>query len=98
MRSPKDSIYFRLIKAMYYEYNDFVERTPKLRFKPWMKYNEVAIIRNVLKTLKPKRCLEWGAGFSSLYFPDYLENESKWFSIEHDLTWFNKIKAMNKNR
>jgi predicted O-methyltransferase YrrM len=97
MRSPKDSIYFRLIKAMYYEYNDFVERTPKLRFKPWMKYNEVAIIRNVLKTLKPKRCLEWGAGFSSLYFPDYLENESKWFSIEHDLTWFNKIKAMNKN-
>jgi hypothetical protein len=41
--------------------------------------------------------LEWGAGFSSLYFPKYLENGSKWFSIEHDLTWFNKIKILNQN-
>jgi hypothetical protein len=97
MRSPKDSICFRLIKAIYYEYTDFIERTPKLKFKPWMKHKEISIIRNILKTLKPKRCLEWGAGFSSLFFPNYLKNGSKWFSIEHDLTWFNKIKILNQN-
>ena len=36
---------------------------------PWMKSRELDIIEEALATLNPARCLEWGAGYSTLHFP-----------------------------
>ncbi len=57
-----------------------------------MKYKEVEIIEEILKNLKPRRCLEWGAGYSTLYFPDLLTRDAIWTSIEHEGAWAEKIK------
>lgn len=88
-------------KHGYKEYRDvFRERMlGKINAKkPWMKYREIEIIEQILRNLKPKKCLEWGSGYSTLYFPSLLDNNAKWASIEHEEKWFEKIKARNENR
>lgn len=65
--------------------------------KPKAKYREIAIIEEVLKTSKPKRCLEWGSGFSTLYFPKFLGEGASWISIEHDPEWAKRVTEMNRN-
>lgn len=67
------------------------------RVKPFMKYREIRIVEEVLINLKPRTCLEWGAGYSSLYFPAFLPEGSKWFSIEHDKDWAERVREMNEN-
>jgi len=42
----------------------------------------------LLADLKPKRCLEWGAGWSTGYFPTQHPCVEKWISIEHDAGWY----------
>ena len=42
---------------------------------------------DVLRSLRPRRCLEWGAGASTLYFPGYLAADASWLAIEHDGAW-----------
>lgn len=39
------------------------------------------------------QCLEWGAGGSTVYFPELLEAMAiyRWLSLEHDLEWFEKV-------
>lgn len=66
--------------------------------KPWMSYEEIEIIRELLLFLKPRNCLEWGAGYSTLFFPKYLGRRAEWASIEHEKTWAEKIKAVNKSK
>ena len=34
------------------------------------------------------KILEWGSGGSTLYFPQFVKH---YISIEHDITWYNKI-------
>lgn len=63
--------------------------------RPWMKYKEIDIISEILKKKKPRNCLEWGCGYSSLYFPKYLENKARWVAVEHDAAWYEKIKRLN---
>ena len=58
-----------------------------------MRPKEIIIIEDILKNKKPKACLEWGAGYSTLYFPKHLE-DARWTVIEHDELWFNKIKQL----
>jgi hypothetical protein len=65
-------------------------------FRPWMKYKEIFIIEELLKFLCPQNCLEWGTGYSTLYFPKYLKDVS-WLAIEHDPDWANNIKALNEH-
>lgn len=52
--------------------------------KPMMSDEEIEIIDDLLEKHKPKYCLEWGSGASTIYFPkgrDYIE---LWLSVEHN--------------
>lgn len=63
--------------------------------KPWMSEIEIDFIEILLLKLKPKRCLEWGSGYSTIHFPKFISNESMWISVEHDTKWYEKIKKMD---
>jgi len=80
---------------MEYRYK-FLEKIGKPIIKPWMRYREIEIIEEILRNLKPRKCLEWGAGYSTIRFPKILERNAKWISIEHEHEWFLKIQD-NKN-
>lgn len=58
---------------------------------PWMETWEIEVVKMVLMNLHPSRCLEWGAGYSSIYFSKFLPKNSIWYSVEHDLRWARKI-------
>jgi predicted O-methyltransferase YrrM len=64
---------------------------------PWMRYREIDLINEILLAVKPNKCLEWGAGYSTLYFPNSIPSKSIWISIEHDQLWAKKIDTLNKN-
>jgi predicted O-methyltransferase YrrM len=68
----------------------------KITIKPWMKYREIQIVEEILKKLRPGRCLEWGAGYSTLYFPKVISEGSGWISVEHQKDWAEKTKKMNR--
>lgn len=55
-------------------------------------------MRELILNLKPKKVLEWGSGFSSLYFPSFLDEKSSWLSIESNEDWARSISEMNNNR
>ena len=59
----------------------------KIRYK-------IVIIEEILKFLKPKKCLEWGTGYSTFYFSNYLEKDAEWIGIEHDESWYNTIQSL----
>lgn len=63
---------------------------------PWMRYKEINILVEIFSNLRPKHCLEWGAGYSTLYFPSLLGEDIKWISIEHDKDWAMKIIKLNQ--
>jgi len=65
--------------------------------RPWMKYKEISIIEDILKFFDPKKCLEWGTGYSTIYFQKFINNDSKWLSIEHDSDWAQSIRSINNN-
>lgn len=62
-----------------------------------MRPQEEAVVREVLRTLQPMRCLEWGAGFSTLQFPALLPDGAKWLSIEHSPEWADIVRQNNTN-
>ncbi len=64
----------------------------KITPKPWMEDWEIDIIKEILLAMKPKKCLEWSAGFSTIYFTKLLPKRTKWISMEHDKKWANKVK------
>ena len=64
--------------------------------QPWMKYKEIGIIQEILKNLQPEKCLEWGAGYSTLYFPRFLNKNARWVCLEHDKDWIRKIEKKTK--
>ncbi|MDD5218758.1 MAG: hypothetical protein PHN49_08570 [Candidatus Omnitrophica bacterium] len=60
---------------------------------PWMTYEEIELICDVLKAVRPRKCLEWGCGYSTRYFSKFLGHQCAWLSIEHNKTWVDKIMA-----
>ena len=60
--------------------------------RPYMENNERNIIVDLIKNLKPKICLEWGSGFSTIYFTKFLHKDALWISMEHDKYWYEYIK------
>lgn len=62
--------------------------------KPWMKYREIGIIEDLLRALRPRRVLEWGAGFGTLHFARLLPAESRWRALEHDEAWAMRIRKL----
>ena len=64
----------------------------KLWNRPWMRYREIDVIREVISNLRPMSCLEWGAGRSTLYFPAMLQAGASWITTEHDAEWAREIR------
>lgn len=62
---------------------------------PWMLYEEVEIIEELLRQVRPRQCLEWGAGYSTLYFPKAVSEVGTWHTVEHDKEWCSEVAAMN---
>jgi len=59
---------------------------------PYMCDNDINVFNNILKKKKPKTCLEFGGGGSSVYFPKKHNFIEKWFVVEDDYYWFNFVK------
>ena len=64
---------------------------------PWMKTRELDVIMEVLANVKPEFCLEWGSGFSTLYFPEHIPSLKHWYALEHHKGWFDTIKTGIRN-
>ncbi|MFZ9505105.1 MAG: class I SAM-dependent methyltransferase [Cyclobacteriaceae bacterium] len=65
--------------------------------EPWMKMREFDIILELLNTIKPERCLEWGSGYSSLYFPKVQNSIQEWHAIEHHPGWSEIVRTKNQD-
>ena len=60
--------------------------------KPWMSQQEInTIIKHLNKT---DTMLEYGCGGSTLFFSMYVQ---EYYSVEHNETWYNKIKPQIKS-
>lgn len=64
---------------------------------PWMYQKEIDLLTEALENLQPKRCLEWGSGFSTVYFPLLLSKDASWLALEHNDEWYKIIKESNKD-
>lgn len=62
---------------------------------PWMKWREIELVQEILTRLQPMKCLEWGAGYSTVYFPRFLPAAAQWISVEHDDSWMATIEKLN---
>jgi predicted O-methyltransferase YrrM len=58
---------------------------------PWMRYWEIEIVEDVLRSLQPRRSLEWGSGYSTLSFTRLLPPDAHWLSLEHDRPWYERV-------
>src|SRR5205085_3846745 len=43
----------------------------------------------------PTRCLQWGAGLSTLRFPALVPSETRWLTVEHDRRWAEVVRRAN---
>lgn len=59
--------------------------------RPMMSEEDIDIIDRVFEEKKPKVCLEWGSGGSTIYFPRKHSCIEKWVSIEHDGKFYQYI-------
>ena len=64
---------------------------------PWMYKKEIDLLTEALTHLNPKRCLEWGSGFSTVYFPNLLVKDGSWLALEHNKEWYEIIKDANND-
>lgn len=51
-------------------------------YRPLLGDNQTLMILDLLERLKPRKCFEWGAGWSTVFFPSFFP-EVKWISVEH---------------
>lgn len=64
---------------------------------PMMSRREVEIIDNLIEERKPKVCLEWGSGNSTVYFPKKHDCIKSWFSIENNGHYVGYLKDKTLN-
>lgn len=62
-----------------------------------MRYREIELVEEILSRLRPTSCLEWGTGYSTLFFPHKLSPEAHWLSVDHDEEWTQKIQGLRPN-
>lgn len=74
------SIKFKLVNKGKYKQKNYLHKIQ-------MDYNEINTIRKHLRSTDVM--LEWGSGGSTWYFPLFVK---KYYSIEHDEYWYNKVK------
>lgn len=58
---------------------------------PMMSTKEVDIVNSLLETHKPKQCLEWGSGLSTIYWNTRYSFIDKWIAVEHNLEWYVRV-------
>ncbi len=58
--------------------------------KPMMADSEIQLISNLIFMYKPKHCLEWGSGGSTIYFPK-THKSLRWLAVEHNGNWVKKV-------
>lgn len=64
---------------------------------PWMYKKEIDLLTEALNNLQPLKCLEWGSGFSTVYFPNLLNEKSTWLALEHNEEWYKIISDANED-
>ncbi len=62
---------------------------------PLMKPREVEVIMDLLWRLRPRRILEWGSGYGTLYFTRRYSEFDAWLSVEHSGEWAGRIRHLN---
>jgi predicted O-methyltransferase YrrM len=62
--------------------------------RPWMRHRELDLLCELLIRLRPQRCLEWGAGYSTAFFPGLLDPAATWLAVEHDGAWAARVAAL----
>ena len=72
-----------------------------------MRQKEFGIFKEIIEKHQPLRCLEWGAGYSTLYFSKLLplaapsgtqrHPAAVWHAVEHDSDWANRLIRMNQD-
>ncbi|OGQ60435.1 MAG: hypothetical protein A3J24_09160 [Deltaproteobacteria bacterium RIFCSPLOWO2_02_FULL_53_8] len=92
-RTAKKGLISALFNQIYYEKKDKIlhKVLKQTTIKPFMKYREIRIVEEILINLKPKVCLEWGSGYSTLYFSKFLTKDAKWIAIEHNKDWMKRV-------
>lgn len=58
--------------------------------RPMMSEAEIKYIDGLLESLRPKHCLEWGSGGSTVYFPKK-HKFVRWLAVEHNGNYLKKI-------
>ncbi|WP_226390705.1 class I SAM-dependent methyltransferase [Penaeicola halotolerans] len=85
----------KLFNQLGRDYRDkFLKKINKLE-RPFMKNKELDIILEVITKKQPKRSLEWGSGFSTLWFPSLIEKRDLWLALEHEEDWAKLIQSKN---
>jgi len=65
----------------------------KVADRPWMAEAEIEIVDSIFRALRPRRVLEWGAGGSTLYFPQRYGFVESWIAVEHDAAFAEAVLA-----
>lgn len=60
-----------------------------MEYKPWIHQEVIKLLDQVIK--KDTRILEFGSGYSTVYFSNLSDNV---ISIEHNKNWYEKIKVL----
>jgi len=61
-------------------------------FIPWFTYPSISFLKDILK--KEHRVLEYGCGYSSLFFKNRVQ---ELYTVEHDPAWANLLKEHNNS-
>lgn len=74
----------------------------KLEF-PALTPKEIKLYKRALTSVKknPIRIFEWGAGYSTIYFPKFLKSKGikfDWYSVENSRYWYEKIIMLLKKK
>lgn len=62
-------------------------------YAPYFPQEDMEAFESLVKSLKPKRVLEWGAGRSTVYWPPRIPNLECWVSIEHNFIYWNRFRT-----
>lgn len=63
---------------------------------PQMTPNEIKSVINVLTSYRNPRCLEWGSGYSTAFFSQYI-GDGLWTAVEHNPSWHETVGSIIGN-
>lgn len=69
----------------------------RINNKPMMSDKEIQIIDELIEDLKPQHCLEWGAGASTIYFPQKHRCIKTWLAAEENGNYVKHLAPQVKN-